>query len=138
MSHELSAQQVQNPCWQVTLSNGEVWFENTIAGLSSAWQRLRQFLAENPSLKIASFKAITPHGTITTPDNMAGYWRVNRISTIVGATGFNIESNEYGIGYIRPGESTINITWYKQSAGCLDCELDTRPAHGDLGVIYNG
>jgi len=126
--------------WIASLSNGQTIFQDNTPGIESAWNRLRNYVQANrlqiTNLRLQAYGQhvqLLPFKADDGSPQVAGYWFSNRMARIFGLSGFESETKEIGIGYLKDGK--IHITWVREDGIISVEERLYKP--NELGIIVN-
>lgn len=115
-----------------SLSDGRTVIEDIKHGEKSAWFRLRDFLKDNPNIKITCLRLQGSSGLKTTPSNQAGYAFGNKFNQTHGGK----PSDYVGIGYYDGNK--VHIQWHRKP-NFDHSYMETRtPEKAGFFLIKNG
>lgn len=135
--------------WIASLSDGSTIFENHVPGQSSAWTRLREYVAlhklDVTAVRLEAYgrRAITiPYRSEDGVAQINGYWQASRIGRFLDMD--FPEMTWRGIGYVKGRR--IYITWVAADGSISQEERDVfrevvdgerHSRQYDMGVILN-
>lgn len=126
MLFEYSQELYENhPRWQITLSDGRTVYQGLDAGQS--WKDLRNYLLENPQLKIVKMFIGFRDNTVALPDNAEGYFfRCSIIAT------YNWSKRSYIIGILKDGVLELDKWELPEMIYCQHEQRDPSTAEESL------
>lgn len=86
--------------WEVVLSDGRTVYQDDERSNSISWKNLRNYLIENPDLRITKFYIGFRDNVFNLPENADGYYFRN---SVLASWGSEFEKHSFLAGYLKDG-----------------------------------